>query len=262
MLPDKQHGSLEEPGGRRTVLVTGAAGAIGRATTSEFRRRRFQVFGIDAISKPGDLELDGYLELDLAQLARVTEEVRRELLQDVLSWIGEASLDVLVNNAAVQILQPFEDLDADAWRTTLDVNLLAPVFLVKTFLPALEKVQGTVINISSIHARATKPNFVAYATSKAALSGLTRAMAVDLGSRIRVNAIEPASVATPMLMASFEGNPGEFEKLVHCHPQAKVSTPEEVAALIYAVAVGAFGTLHGACIDLSGGVSSRLHDPL
>ncbi len=259
---DDQDDMTDVPSRRKTALVTGAAGAIGQAVVSEFRCTGFEVFGLDVAPKPSGLVMDGYLEMDLVRLARATDDERRTLLHDVRCWLGESGLDVLVNNAAVQILGPFELLDAEIWRTTLDVNLLAPLLLVRTLLGELEKVEGCVINISSIHARATKPNFVAYATSKAALSGLTRAMAVDLGSRIRVNAIEPASVATPMLRDSFAGNPDEFQNLVDCHPQGRISTPEEVAALVYSVAVGAFGTLHGACIDLSGAVSARLHDPL
>lgn len=246
----------------KTVVVTGAAGAIGQAIAHEFRGRGYRVFGIDITPSTDGLEVDGYLEIDLAKLAQASEDERRLLLSDVLTWLGDSGLDVLVNNAAVQLLGSFEDLEVDAWRATLEVNLLAPFFLVKTLLGPLEKVHGSVVNISSIHARATKPGFVAYATSKAALSGLTRAMAVELGPRIRVNAIEPASVVTPMLMASFKGNSDAFNDLVDCHPQERLVTPQEVASLVSTLSIGNLTSVHGACIDLSGGISARLHDPL
>jgi NAD(P)-dependent dehydrogenase (short-subunit alcohol dehydrogenase family) len=71
--------------------------------------------------------------------------------------------------------------------------------LAQGLLPELEKAAGSVINISSIHARLTKKDFVAYDNSKAAISGMTRAMAVDLGPRVRVNSIEPAAIETDML---------------------------------------------------------------
>lgn len=116
------------------------------------------------------------------------------------------------------------------------------------------------INISSIYARLTKANFVAYASSKAALSGMTRAMAVDLGGRVRVNAIEPAAIVTDMLKAGFAGAPERFAQLQDCHPQGRIGSPEEVAALAAAIASGELRFLHGACIAMEGG-SGRLHDP-
>jgi NAD(P)-dependent dehydrogenase (short-subunit alcohol dehydrogenase family) len=117
------------------------------------------------------------------------------------------------------------------------------------------------VNISSIHARLTKPDFVAYATSKAALSGLTRAMAVDLGDRIRVNAIEPAAISTPMLKAGFESHPEQYAALARCHPQGRMGTPTEVAALALSLVSGELRFMHGACVGLDGGISARLHDP-
>lgn len=128
-------------------------------------------------------------------------------------------------------------------------------------LPQLEQARGSVINISSIHARLTKAHFVAYATSKAALSGMTRAMAVDLGGRVRVNAIEPAAIATDMLKAGFAGQPEQFALLEACHPQGRIGTPAEVAALALAIADGELRFLHGACVAMDGGISGRLHDP-
>src|SRR3546814_11034334 len=84
-----------------------------------------------------------------------------------------------------------------------------------------------VLNISSIHARLTKPNFIAYATSKAALSGMTRAMAVELGARVRVNAIEPVAIDTPMLRAGFEGNDAGYEQLRIFHPVKAIGSRSE-----------------------------------
>jgi len=183
----------------------------------------------------------------------------------VLSPVSELCADglhVLVNNAAVQVLGGVEDLTISDWYRTLDINVLVPFALTKGLLAQLDSAGGCVINISSIHARLTKAGFVAYATSKAALSGMTRAMAVDLGSRVRVNAIEPAAIETPMLEAGFEGKPEQFVHLQASHPQGRIGTPEEVAALALSVASGELQFLHGACIGLDGGISGRLHDPV
>jgi NAD(P)-dependent dehydrogenase (short-subunit alcohol dehydrogenase family) len=169
-------------------------------------------------------------------------------------------LSVLINNAAIQILASTDTLSRADWRKTLDVNLLAPFFWTQVFLPELEEASGSVINISSIHAHLTKPSFVAYATSKSALSSLTRSLAVDLGGRVRVNAIEPAAIETEMLRHGFMGDTDLYARLAACHPSGTVGKPEDVANLALVLA-GAGQFLSGAIVSLSGGIDSRLHDP-
>ena len=244
----------------KRAIITGVAGAIGTALVQEFQRQGIQVFGLDKVPKPAHLDIDNYLQLDLQELVTKSPNAREEMLDEILIWIGSEGLDVLVNNAAIQNLASVEDLELGAWQSSMNVNLLAPFFLVKAFLPSLSQVKGSVVNVSSVHARLTKSGFIAYATSKAALSGMTRAMAVELGNRIRVNAVEPASIQTPMLSASFQGQDERLLGLAECHPQGRIGSPEEVAALVYAIAMGNFKFLNGACIDMSGGISARLHD--
>ena len=175
--------------------------------------------------------------------------------------LGNGGLHVLINNAATQIVAPVEQLTTDDWHTTLDVNLISPFLLTQALLSELQKAQGSIINIASIHARLTKPHFAAYATSKAALVGLTRSLAVELGGRVRVNAICPAAIATSMLEAGFEANPHGLAKLASHHPSGCIGTTEDVAraALFLAEAEGAF--LIGDVLGLDGGIASRLHDP-
>jgi NAD(P)-dependent dehydrogenase (short-subunit alcohol dehydrogenase family) len=221
----------------------------------------WRIFGIDCVQNIDGPKTDKFVQLDLSNLVE-SPILRTELAAEVAEWTGGSGLSALVNNAAIQVFAPVEDLDEPSWRKSLDVNLLAPFFLVKVLLTQLEAGRGCVINVSSIHARLTKPGFVAYATTKAALSGLTRAMAVELGSRIRVNAIEPAAIETPMLNASFVGRSAEYAELASCHPLGRLGLPEEVASLVFALAAGDCRFLHGACIDLSGGISARLHDPI
>jgi NAD(P)-dependent dehydrogenase (short-subunit alcohol dehydrogenase family) len=118
-----------------------------------------------------------------------------------------------------------------------------------------------VINIASIHALLTKPRFSAYATSKSALIGLTRALAVELGGRVRVNAISPAAIATPMLESGFSEDPEGLNRLAAYHPSACIGVPDDVAraALCLAEVKGAF--LNGAIVGVDGGIGARLHDP-
>jgi NAD(P)-dependent dehydrogenase (short-subunit alcohol dehydrogenase family) len=169
-------------------------------------------------------------------------------------------LHALINNAAVQILGGVDSLSRQDWQTTLNVNLVAPFVWVQALLPELEQHQGSVVNISSIHAKLTKKNFVAYATSKAALSGMTRAMAVDVGSRIRVNAIEPAAIETEMLRAGFHNEKSFLESLCEKHPQAKIGTPSDISEMAKIIATNSKSFLHGSIIEINGGIGARLHD--
>jgi NAD(P)-dependent dehydrogenase (short-subunit alcohol dehydrogenase family) len=242
------------------ALVTGAAGGIGQSLVQAFSQVGYQVIGLDCVPKPFSYGGAHYLQMDLERLVQ-DEAYKAQGLAGIHERLGDAALAVLVNNAAVQVLGSVDSLTLADWRRTLDVNLLAPFVLTQGLLPQLQAAQGCVINISSIHARLTKAQFVAYATSKAALSGMTRAMAVDLGSRVRVNAIEPAAIATDMLSAGFEGKPEQWAQLQACHPQGRIGTPAEVAALAVSMASGGLRFLHGACVGLDGGISGRLFDP-
>ena len=245
---------------QKTALITGAAGGIGKALVAAFVDRGYQVLAMDCVSQPSGLECWQYLQVDLQQLV-VVPSYAAERLSAISLLLEPVGLNVLINNAAVQVLGGVGSLSMADWNQTLNVNLLAPFALVQGLLRPLETADGCVINVSSIHARLTKPNFVAYATSKAALSGMTRAMAVDLGGRVRVNAIEPAAIETDMLKAGFASQPKQYAILQGCHPQGRIGTPAEVAALALSSACGDLRFLHGACIAIDGGISGRLHDP-
>jgi NAD(P)-dependent dehydrogenase (short-subunit alcohol dehydrogenase family) len=243
-----------------TALITGAAGGIGQALVQSFVDKGYRVLALDRVTQPGHMDCDHYWQTDLERLVQ-DQDYRAEQLAAMAKATGEGGLHVLVNNAAVQVLGGVDGLSMSDWQLTLNVNLLAPFALTQGLLTQLEMAGGSVIHISSIHARLTKAGFVAYATSKAALSGMTRAMAVDLGGRVRINAIEPAAIATAMLKAGFEGHPEQYSMLEACHPQGRVGTPAEVAALAVSIASGDLRFLHGACVGMDGGISGRLFDP-
>lgn len=245
---------------KKFAVITGAAGGIGRALVREFSMHGYAVIATDCIPAPGDLIAHHYLQADLART--VTDEVyAEEIFRQIKTWIGETGLAALINNAAVQILAGVDSLTRKDWQQTLNVNLIAPFIWTQALLHALESANGNVVNISSVHARLTKKNFVSYATSKAALSGMTRAMAVDLGPRVRVNAIEPAAIETEMLKAGFAEKPESYRQLEFGHPQQRIGSPQEVAHLALAITDGTMKFVHGACIGLDGGIGCRLHDP-
>lgn len=243
------------------VIVTGAAGGIGRALVRSYSEAGHAVIAVDRVERPSELDCAHYVACDLQRTVADSTYANEVFAQLRATFTGRP-LDVLVNNAAVQMLGPVGSLGRDDWHATLDVNLLAPFFWSQAFLPELEAASGCVVNISSIHAHLTKPGFVAYATSKAALSGMTRAMAVDLGERVRVNAIEPAAISTEMLRLGFAGRDQAYAALETCHPQGRVGSPEEVAALAVAISHGGLRFVHGACLAIDGGIAGRLHDPV
>ncbi|MDP1547487.1 MAG: SDR family oxidoreductase [Anaerolineales bacterium] len=245
---------------QKFALITGAAGGIGRALVHEFATNGYAVIATDQTPQPANMTCAHYLQADLART--VTDEAyAEEIFSQIKTWLGKAGLAALINNAAVQILGGADSLTRSDWQQTLNVNLVAPFIWTQALLPALEHAKGSVVNISSIHAKLTKKNFVAYATSKAALSGMTRALAVDVGPRVRVNAIEPAAIATDMLKAGFEGKRDLYQQLENCHPQLRIGQTEEVARLALAIVDGGMDFLHGACVGIDGGISARLFDP-
>lgn len=244
----------------RWAIITGAAGSIGQALVETFSADGYKIIAVDCVPRPDHLQSTYYLQVDLDQTVR-DETYAHTVFDQIKKWLGQDGLYTLINNAAIQILGGVDTLNRQDWQTTLNVNLLAPFIWVKEFLPELEKNQGSVVNISSIHAKLTKKNFVAYATSKAALTGMTRSMAVDLEDRIRINAIEPAAIETEMLKAGFNHQPNLLQQLSQCHPQKRIGSVEEVSNLALMLTKDELKFIHGESIGLSGGIAFKLHDP-
>jgi len=243
------------------TLITGACGGIGSALVSVFSRNGHRVIATDR-HDPGQVvtSAENYLLLDLEKIAN-SESFTRKMCEHILDLTGGAGLHCLVNNAAVQNLATLDTMSREKWRETLDVNLNAPLFLIQALAPSLAANKGSVVNISSIHANQTKPDFFLYATSKAALSSLTRNLAVTLGNRIRINAIEPAAVGTPMLRAGFASEEEKLERLHACHPVGRIADPEEIAELALFLCSDKACFIHGECVSISGGIDRRLCDP-
>jgi NAD(P)-dependent dehydrogenase (short-subunit alcohol dehydrogenase family) len=244
----------------RHAVITGAAGGIGQALVQAFNEAGYAVIATDVVPQPAGLACALYLQVDLARTVQ-DEAYAADVFARIHARTGLDGLAALINNAAVQILGGVDSLTRADWQQTLQVNLQAPFIWTQALLPALEAAKGSVVNISSIHARLTKKNFVAYATSKAALSGMTRAMAVDLGGRVRVNAIEPAAIETEMLKAGFKGDSTGYEALELCHPIGRIGSPYEVADVTLALIKGP-EFLTGTCVALDGAVGNTLHDPV
>lgn len=239
------------------VLITGAGGGIGSAMVHAFEANGWDVVSSDRQALARAHHVTG----DIGSLADPDCAQARVLIDD-LRHATRGRLKALVANAAHQVVKPSAGLTPADWQATLGVNLLAPFWLAMAFREELTTNHGSVLAISSIHEKLTKPGFVAYATSKAALSGMMRAMAVDLGDQIRCNAICPAAIATPMLKAGFEAQPDAYRQLQSHHPSGRIGSPEEVAAMAVFISSDHAGFMNGSCVDLAGGIHARLHDPV
>ena len=242
---------------RPVALITGAAGGIGSALVIAFEEAGWQVVSTDL----HELPRREHVTADLGVCVDPAHADHQRVIAQLRLATG-GRLKALVANAAYQVVKASGELTATDWAQTLGINLLSPFWLAMAFRDELAGNRGSFLAISSIHERLTKPGFVAYSTSKAALSGMVRALAVDIGSEVRCNAICPAAIATPMLVAGFEGRPAALAALEAFHPVGRLGQPAEVAqAAHYACSDGA-GFLNGSCIDLGGGIGSRLHDPV
>jgi NAD(P)-dependent dehydrogenase (short-subunit alcohol dehydrogenase family) len=243
---------------QKSVLITGSLGGIGQSLCEVFKSAGYWVIGSD--KKLGQCSCDYFLPIDLEILCHESK-YRVDIVNKLDIALSDRPLVSIVNNAGIQILGSTLEITAQDWESTLNVNLLAPFFLTQMFLSQLRQASGSVVNISSIHATQTKPSFLCYATSKAALVGLTKAMAVDLGDAVRVNAICPAATATSMLMAGFVGKDAEFQELSRMHPLKRIAHPSEVAQVALFLVSDAASFMTGSVLEVDGGISARLHDP-
>jgi len=241
----------------RSALITGALGGIGLVTCEAFRDAGYNVVATDR--RAGEFDGGHFVQFDIRDLHQ-RPDTAPDFLERVRSLI-EGKLHVLVNNAAIQIVKPVDQLDVSDWDVTMETNLIAPFLLIKHMLPELRAARGAVLNVASIHAVATKPGFVAYATSKGALVALSRALAVEVGPEVRVNAVIPAATDTPMLRAGFEGEPEKLDELGAMHPMGRIARPEEVAQVEVFLASSQASFITGSAIHVDGGIGVRLHDP-
>jgi NAD(P)-dependent dehydrogenase (short-subunit alcohol dehydrogenase family) len=237
---------------QKVALVTGSASGIGAATVRRLAGDGMTVVVHSRSSRDVGValaeELGGtYLQADLAD-----DEEAAGLVPWVLAEHGR--LDVLVNNAGLSWPVPHADLDAlsaSDWRRLLDVNLIAPWLLCTAAAPALRESGGSIVNVTSHAGVRPKGSSIAYAASKAALNHVTRLLAAALGPDIRVNAVAPALVDTPMTADWTAAQ----ELWKTSSPMRRAAQPSDVADLIAAIIGNTY--LTGEVILLDGGLNLR-----
>lgn len=241
----------------RRVLITGVCGGVGRAIAMVFRDQGWSTVGVDRRDPPDDLELDDFVKLDIAG-----EDVSR-----AIAGIVERGdrLDALVNNAAMQVEKGLIDTDIGEWDTVLATNLRGPFLATKGATEALRRTGGAVVNVSSVHAVATSSGVAAYAASKGGLAAFTRAAALELAPEVRVNAVLPGAVDTPMLRAGMarwstpDGLDAALQDLAARTPLRRIGDPAEIAQVVLFLADGERSSfITGQTIVADGGVTARL----
>ena len=173
-------------------------------------------------------------------------------------------LDVLVNNASIEVDKPFEDYDYETWRRLIEVNLDAYYLLARELLPLMLKGEGKVIvNISSVQGVECEPTTGAYSVTKAAEIGLTRVMALDLAKYgIRVIAVAPGAIDTPLNRVKSSGlDPGgswehAYGVISEAIPMGRFGKPEEVASVVMFLASKAASYMTGTTVFVDGGLTA------
>ena len=179
----------------RVLLITGAAGGIGRATVELFAEKGWRVIGVDRSDFGDDFPQNGlFIQADIS-----LEENINMIFEKTRAFTN--TLDALVNNAAYQVNKSILDTTVEEWDLVMASNLRSVFLAAKLAHPLLAaNGGGAIVNTSSVHAIQTSSNIAAYAASKGGMLALTRQMAIDFANdEIRVNAILPGAVDTPML---------------------------------------------------------------
>lgn len=252
----------------RVALVTGGRGGIGRAICARFEREGARVYAAD-LSEGGSLDGDGagtFVHLDVTDEASVKAAFAR-----VADEAGQ--LDVLVNAAGIEIEKTIEDTSLEEWNRSFAVNVTGTFLASKHALPLMRAAvsaehSASIINFGSYDGFIADPGLAAYCATKGAVHALTRAMACDHGPEgIRVNAICPGYIDTPMLQSFFSGagsggdgkSIGELQKAVRdVHPVRRYGTPEDVANLVTWLAGDEARYASGQLWVLDGGLSAQV----
>lgn len=242
----------------RSVVITGVAGGLGRGLAEAFSSAGWFVIGIDRRLDSSLDHVDRFEHVDLSSSASVADVVSR--LQDI------EGLSALVNNAALQVNAALVNTTDAEWDEVMQTNVRACFQLIRGFADQLARNQGSVVNIGSVHSIATSDNIAAYAVSKAALSGLTRSAALELGpSGVRCNAVLPGAVDTEMLREGLSRRPhqdgpmGNFEELRARTPLGLIATPAQIApTVIHLADTAASPYTTGQLLVVDGGATLRL----
>jgi NAD(P)-dependent dehydrogenase (short-subunit alcohol dehydrogenase family) len=246
----------------KLMLITGAAGGIGRATVDLFTNKGWRVIGVDRQPFGDDFPKDGFfIEADISEPAQL-----ESIFEQTKSFTD--TIDALINNAAYQIAKPLIETTVEEWDAVMASNLRSVFLSAKLAYPLLKaRGGGAIVNVSSVHAVATSKDIAAYAASKGGLLALTRAMAIEFApDNVRVNAILPGAVDTPMLRAGLSRDHAgggtieqRLENLANNTVSGKIGKPIEIAQSIFFLSDETQSSfMTGQALIVDGGATARL----
>jgi len=232
----------------KRALVTGGRQGIGRAIVEAFLREGAEVVTCGRGGDPGDLpEGCGWVTADVSDPAQAAELVE-----------ACGALDVLVNNAGVQVEKTVVDSTDPDWELVIGANCRGVFNTCRAAIPVMRD-GGAIVNIGSISGQQADPSMALYNASKAFVHGLTRSIAVDHGPKIRCNAICPGWINTGMLEAGFElaGDPAAARRdAIARHPVRRFGEPKDIAAMAVWLASDEAEFASGQLFTIDGGMTA------
>lgn len=240
----------------KTAVITGGAKGIGGACSRIFHREGANVVILDTDLQGQTLaeELGSrslFIQCDVSKAAQV-----REAMEKAVTAFG--GIDILVNNAGIQRYSTVTETSEEEWDLVMNVNLKSAFLCAKHAIPSmLERGSGVVINVSSVQAFISQQTVAPYTTSKTAMLGLTRSIAVDYAPKIRCMAVCPGTIDTPMLRDAFQLSPDPdavYQECVDMHLVKRIGTPEEVGELCAYLASDKAAFFTGQAIRIDGGL--------
>ena len=241
---------------KRRALVTGAGRGIGAEIARELARAGYHVI----VSSRTAAEIES-LAQEIGGEAIVADMARPEAVAELKARAG--NIDILVNNAGTAISAPLHKIKMDDWNWLIQLNLTGVMLCTQAFLPhMLEQGWGRIINVSSVAGLSAQKYLTAYAATKHAVIGMTRALADEVATKgVTVNAICPGFVDTPMIQQSIENimkttgrsRESAMEAMTVTNPQGRLIESEEVAFAVAFLADERARGINGTCLVIDGG---------
>lgn len=248
----------------KNVVITGAGSGIGRACAIEFAKEGANLIVAD-LDAEGAMRtvrlLQDYNVKAIAFEANVSDPIS---VVRLVTFAAEnfKTIDVLVNNAAVQVNKVIENTSYEEWTREMSVNVGGVFLCSKHFLPLLRKTRGNIINMSSVNAFYVEPGCAGYCATKAAIIGFTKALAIDHGKEgIRVNCICPGYIDAGLAQGYFDSQPDPTKarnEAGSLHALARIGQPEEIGRAAVFLASDDASFVTGTAMVVDGGFGSGL----